>query len=161
MIFLMVPFLAVLWIGVINKESANIHLFAVKVSLMWFLYVYGEEFGWRGYLQESLVSSGNDYSRACIIGIIWYFWHLSFLMEGYSMEKEVFFFIVLVFGSFNMLKVVKKTESLATAIALHFSFSVLTNIPLPSNSAPVILFMCFIWLMLYLFWNKGILNKLP
>lgn len=159
-IFLLVPIITVIYIGVINKESVNIHMYAFKVCLMWLLYIIGEEFGWRGYLQEVLVSKGNDYKRAFIIGLIWYLWHLSFFYVDYSLLKEAFFVLILIFGSFVILKVVKTTKSLSTAIALHFSFSVLTNIKLPVNSYIPILVMCSCWGILCVFWNRGFFKRI-
>jgi|SRR5690606_454301 len=159
-IFLLIPILTVIYIGVINKESINAHLFAFKVCFMWLLYIIGEELGWRGYLQEVLIPKGNDYKRAFIIGLVWYLWHLSFFYVAYSLIKEVFFVIVLIFGSFIILKVTETTKSLSTAIALHFSFSVLTNIKLPENSHIPILIMCFCWGILSVFWNRGFLKRI-
>lgn len=152
LLFLAVPIAAVVYLGVSNKEEIDTHLFALKVSGMWLLYIIGEEFGWRGYLQQLI--SWNDYAKSVVIGIIWYLWHLSFLYGPYSLQKEFVFILVLLVGSFLALKVTKRTKSLVSAIALHFSFSVLTNISLPANSYIPIGAMCFCWLLLYLFWNK-------
>lgn len=157
-VFLLIPIITVIFLGVRNNEVINPHLFAIKVFVMWFLYIFGEEFGWRGYLQQ--IIGRNDYIRALITGIIWYLWHLSFIYTHYSPLKELFFIAVLILGSFLMLKVTKRTESLATAIALHFSFSVLTNIQLPENSYIAIIVMCLCWIALYIFWNRGFLKQL-
>jgi hypothetical protein len=157
-LFLLIPISTVIYIGVINKESIDPHLFAIKVTCMWLLYIIGEEFGWRGYIQQ--IITGNDYIKSLIVGSIWYLWHLSFIDVYYSPIKEIFFLLVLIIGSFMALKVTKRTESLATAVALHFSFSVLTNIRLPENAYIAIIFMCFCWIILYTFWNRGSLKQL-
>lgn len=160
-LFLLVPIITVIYLGVINKESYDVHLFALKVCFMWLLYIFGEEYGWRGYLQRFVVKSGNDYKRSFVIGITWYLWHISFFELDYSFIKELFFIAILIFGSFLILKVTKRTGSFATAVALHFSFSVLTNIRLPENSYPAIICMCICWIALYIFWNKKIINNIP
>ncbi|QNL49736.1 CPBP family intramembrane metalloprotease [Olivibacter sp. SDN3] len=157
-VFLLIPIVTVVYLGVTNKESIDPHLFALKVSGMWLLYIIGEEFGWRGYIQQ--VVRANDYIKSLIVGIIWYLWHLSFIYVYYSPIKEVLFVLVLMIGSFLVLKVTERTGSLATAVALHFSFSVLTNIRLPERSYIAIIFMCLCWIVLYIFWNKGFLKRL-
>lgn len=157
-VFLLIPVITVIYLGVRNEESVDPNLFALKVSGMWLLYIIGEEFGWRGYLQQ--IVDWNDYTKSLVVGLIWYLWHLSFIYVHYSPLKELFFILVLVFGSFLILKVTKRTESLVTAIALHFSFSVLTNIRLPEKADVAITVMCLCWLVLYIFWNKGFLKDL-
>lgn len=43
-------------------------------------YCFGEEWGWRGYLQNE-TSALNKWIQAFLIGSIWFFWHFSFLDE--------------------------------------------------------------------------------
>lgn len=158
-LFLLLPIVTVGYLLLSNEELQLTYGYTVQLIGMWLLYIVGEEFGWRSYLQEVVLKGVNDYQRALLIGIVWYLWHLSFIYIHYSPIKELVFIAVLLVGSFIALKVVQRTQSFATAIALHFSFSVLTNIPLPSHATSIIIAMCAAWLLLYVFWNRGVLKK--
>lgn len=43
----------------------------------------GEEFGWRGYALDKLISLSNPITATVVLGVIWSLWHLPlFFMEG-------------------------------------------------------------------------------
>jgi membrane protease YdiL (CAAX protease family) len=58
---------------------ANSLATAVPASLI----LFGEEFGWRGYLQRRLFS-GSPIAAAVATGIIWSLWHLPLNLRGYN-----------------------------------------------------------------------------
>jgi len=149
-LFMMAPAFVLIVMGIQNQQHQDEHLFAVKVCLLWFLYIFGEESGWRGFLQQRL--KVNDYLKAFLVGLQWYLWHLSFLFEKTNLLKELVFLAVLLIGSLLAVKVTKRTGSLLTAVGLHFSFSVLTNVPHPSHYLYGILAMLVIWAFLLLKW---------
>jgi hypothetical protein len=150
-IFLSAPILVLIICGIKNAHD-NTHLLGLKTSLFWLIYIYGEEYGWRGYLQQ--LTKGNIYIRALVIGIVWYLWHLSFVFDAYNLQKEVFFVLVLIVGSFIALLVTRITHSLLTAIGLHFSFSVMTNVPFTQNYKYGVLLMICVWLLLIFSWKR-------
>jgi hypothetical protein len=150
-IFLSAPILVLIVCGIKNTHD-NSHLLGVKTSLFWLVYIYGEEYGWRGYLQQ--LTKGNIYIRALVIGIIWYLWHLSFVFDTYNFQKELFFLLVLIVGSFFALLITRITHSLLTAIGLHFSFSVMTNVPFTQNYKYGVLVMVGVWLLLIFSWKR-------
>ncbi|RYE25680.1 MAG: CPBP family intramembrane metalloprotease [Sphingobacteriaceae bacterium] len=151
LLFMLAPAFVLLIIGVKNKQHQNEHLFAVQVCLLWFVYIFGEESGWRGYLQQIL--NVSDYKKALIVGLQWYLWHLSFLFERTSLIKELVFLVVLLTGSFLAIKITKRTNSLLPAIGLHFSFSVITNVPNPSHYLTGVVAMLVTWGILLWKWS--------
>lgn len=150
LVFMLAPCMVLIVLGIKNQQHINGHLFAVKVCLFWLIYIFGEESGWRGYLQTQLKT--NDYIKALVVGFLWYVWHLSFLLEKTSVERELIFLTVLILGSFIAIRVTNRTLSLLTSVGLHFSFSVMTNIPVPPLYKFGLTAMLIIWVMLLLKW---------
>lgn len=154
---MLVPSLVLILLGIKNKQNLNEHLFALQVCIFWLIYIFGEEFGWRGYLQQLIRI--NDYAKALIVGIQWYIWHLSFILEKTDLTRELVFLLVLIVGSFIAIKVTKRTQSLLTSVGLHFSFSVMTNIPAPPFYLYGILVMLVIWAVLLWKWPRNKLHR--
>lgn len=50
-------------------------LLVIPLSLVWMIFTFGEEVGWRGYVQSTLAPLGFWRSSA-IIGAFWAIWHL-------------------------------------------------------------------------------------
>ena len=69
-----VPHIPSLWIA-----AAGLTLFAVPGAL----FSFGEEFGWRSYLQMRLFPQQPVLS-AVVTGLIWSFWHFPVLIRGYA-----------------------------------------------------------------------------
>jgi membrane protease YdiL (CAAX protease family) len=49
--------------------------------------LWGEEFGWRGYLQPRLFP-GNPVLSAIVTGVIWSVWHFPLILRGYDFGHE-------------------------------------------------------------------------
>ncbi|MBT4868044.1 MAG: CPBP family intramembrane metalloprotease [Planctomycetaceae bacterium] len=47
-------------------------------ALTQFVYCFGEEFGWRHYLQNA-TSFMNEWLQSFLVGLLWFSWHFSFL----------------------------------------------------------------------------------
>ncbi len=93
-----------------------------------FTYSFGEEFGWRHYLQNA-TSELNDWLQAVVIGVFWFFWHYSFLddpihsMSGGSLPQIVgipLFILILSGFSLFLGKVVTKTGSILLPTVAHY-----------------------------------------
>jgi len=54
-------------------QPASFYIF--NISLM-FVYVFAEEVGWRGYLQEKLINEFGGLKGVALLGIVWGLWHL-------------------------------------------------------------------------------------
>jgi membrane protease YdiL (CAAX protease family) len=49
--------------------------------------LWGEEFGWRGYLQPRLFP-GKPLAAAIVTGVIWAAWHFPLILRGYDYGRE-------------------------------------------------------------------------
>ena len=152
-IFMLIPTAVLVIFGIKSKGQLNEHWFALQVSLLWLIYIFGEESGWRGYLQQIL--KVKDLWKAMIIGSVWYIWHFAFFFEKTNFIQELIFLIVLLIGSFIVIKVNKRTFSLMTSIGLHFSFSVMTNIPSSAFYKYGIIAMLIVWAIILWIWPKN------
>lgn len=79
-VLVMTPILLSAIIGVPNKAGQNVHLFGFLLGVSGLLYGFGEEMGWRGYLQEALRPLPTFY-RVTLIGVLHAGWHLTFLSD--------------------------------------------------------------------------------
>ncbi|MGQ3012398.1 MAG: CPBP family intramembrane glutamic endopeptidase [Flavobacteriales bacterium] len=119
----LVPLLLLSFTGIRNGYGLQPNLYgfiAVSVSL---LYCIMEEYGWRGYLQEELRSLKPLY-RYPLIGLIWYLWHLSFLVET-SLAENLFFLGMLIFGSWGIGQVTESTRSVLAGACFHLIIQLL------------------------------------
>jgi membrane protease YdiL (CAAX protease family) len=53
-------------------------------SIIGIIFAFGEELGWRGFLQNKLFSNMGITSGVIILGLIWGFWHLPVNLMGYQ-----------------------------------------------------------------------------
>ena len=49
---------------------------------------FGEELGWRGYLQGELVSRFGVARGATMLGLLWAYWHLPLVLMGYNYPES-------------------------------------------------------------------------
>ncbi|MFQ6072628.1 MAG: CPBP family intramembrane glutamic endopeptidase, partial [Methanosarcinales archaeon] len=68
-----------IWIALVQGLIAGITINAVAA--------FGEELGWRGFLQKELGYMGFWKSSA-IIGIIWGFWHAPLILQGHNYPQH-------------------------------------------------------------------------
>lgn len=60
-----------------SKKDFSFNLLFILTQI---LYCFGEEFGWRHYLQ-SATKQTNKWLQPLIIGLVWFCWHFSWLKE--------------------------------------------------------------------------------
>ncbi len=68
------------------------YLFALTVmvpvnSLVTSIFAFGEELGWRGFLQNLLISKYGLNKGLLILGLVWGFWHLPVALLGYNLPE--------------------------------------------------------------------------
>lgn len=101
------------------------------------IYCFGEEFGWRHYLQ-SATNNLNKWLQAFIIGLIWFSWHFSWLQEpltamtGQNMNAPLPVVIISAIVALSLLSlllgsIMNKTNALLLPTIIHFA--VKTNLP--------------------------------
>lgn len=114
-----------------NSLIVNL-IFAFFIS--WPLY-FGEEYGWRIYLQDRLFPLLGGYKGVLILGVIWGLWHVPIITFGYNYPGQpilgnismILFTIVLgIIFSYAVLK----TGSVWIAAILHFIVNTISPIAL-------------------------------
>ena len=111
-------------------------------------FAYGllEEFGWRGFLQYELRKL-PVWQYVLIITVMWFLWHLDL-----SLRSALPFFLLLLFASWGIGKVVSDTHSLLLCAAFHgiVNFS---KHGLLSETPFLIAFICVIvfWIVMWYF----------
>jgi len=76
-----------------HKQTVAFFIFNFIFSHILFLFVgsiltLGEEFGWRGYMQEKLLRRYGLIWGFIILGAIWGYWHLPIILMGYSFPSQ-------------------------------------------------------------------------
>ena len=117
------------------------------VTCFWaFAYGQLEEFGWRGFLQYELRKL-PVWQYVLIITVMWFLWHLDL-----SLRSALPFFLLLLFASWGIGKVVSDTHSLLLCAAFHgiVNFS---KHGLLSETPFLIAFICVIvfWIVMWYF----------
>lgn len=98
-------------------------LFIVGTPLGSLALLFGEEYGWRGFLQDELAPVGRR-KAALAIGLIWGVWHVPIIMSGVHTYPPTAAGFTLAFVFFSLWGVVQsyavlKTGSIWTAALLH------------------------------------------
>lgn len=134
--------------GVSNLGGWNTHYYGLIFGVTMIFYALGEEYGWRGYLQEALAPM-KTLNKILIIAILWYVWHLNFLNPEISLRTHVIHFLSLLLGAWGLLKVTETTLSILFAGAVHLSFNILTEVRDDFNKRIVILLVAIVvWFFL-------------
>lgn len=118
-----IPIVILTTIGVDNDFGMNSHLYGLIAIIGTLIYCLMEEIGWRGYLQEELREL-KSWQKYFIIGLIWYLWHLSFLTNA-SFGENIFFFAVMVFGSWGIGQVAELTKSIFASACFHLIIQIM------------------------------------
>ncbi len=118
-----IPIILVTIIGVKNDYGLEAHLFGFIAIIGTLLYCILEEYGWRGYLQEEL-NIVKPWKKYLIIGFIWYVWHLTFLTNA-TVGDNIFFFAMMVFGSWGIGQVAESTKSIVASACFHLIIQIM------------------------------------
>lgn len=123
LIMSVIPIIILTLIGVRNEFELNAHLYGLIAVIATFLYCMMEEYGWRGYLQEEFKSL-KAWQKYPLIGFMWYLWHLTFLTEA-SVGDNIFFFAMMVFGSWGIGQVAESTKSIMACACFHLIIQIM------------------------------------
>jgi len=85
---------------------------------------FGEEFGWRGYLQDRLFPLFGGYKGVLVLGIIWGLWHSVLIVLGYNYPGQplignVLMILFTILAGIIFSYAVLKTGSIWIAVLLH------------------------------------------
>ncbi len=158
-IMVLIGITAVAVVGVANDFGLNRHIYGLLAVIATFAYCIMEEYGWRGYLQNEL-SSLKPMAKYVIIGILWYLWHLTFLKGG-SVQENLFFMGLLIFGSWGIGQIAEATKSIVASACFHLivqimSFNALIKDGLTGTEKWILLGICVVlWVLIIKNWEKG------
>lgn len=123
LIMVMIPIVMLTIIGVENEFGMDSHIYAVIAIIGTLVYCIMEEYGWRGYLQEELKML-QPWQKYFIIGLMWYFWHLTFLTEA-SVGDNLFFLGMMIIGSWGIGQVAESTKSILASACFHLIIQIM------------------------------------
>jgi membrane protease YdiL (CAAX protease family) len=79
----------------LGKQEQTIPFFIFNITLSHIVFLIGgsiltlgEEFGWRGYLQEKILRKYSLIWGFVILGVIWGYWHLPIILMGYNFPSQ-------------------------------------------------------------------------
>lgn len=105
----------------------NYLLTTIVFSLISGVLAFGEELGWRGYLQNKLINKKGPFWGIIILGLIWGFWHFPIILNGYNYPETpilgafILFPITTIFASFFLAWLTLKAGSFWPAVIAHGS----------------------------------------
>lgn len=119
---------------------------------------FGEELGWRGFLQKKLVNHYNIVPGIILLGLIWGFWHFPLIISGYNYPEYpvlgafLLFPLTTVFSSFFLAWLTIRSQSLWPAVLAHgcvntFYGNVIGEMDFGSHRLAADLVILIIWLI--------------
>ncbi len=96
------------------------------------IFAFGEELGWRGFLQKELGYLGSWKSSA-IIGAVWGFWHAPLVVQGYNFPEHPYVGVVLMVIATTFLGIIisyltKRSGTILTAAFFHGVFNAVARL---------------------------------
>jgi membrane protease YdiL (CAAX protease family) len=64
--------------------TLNLAASFTQISLIGSLFAFGEEFGWRGYLQGKMTQGYGVTRGLILLGVLWGYWHLPLILMGFT-----------------------------------------------------------------------------
>ena len=134
-VFLLVYIIALLlshYLGLslpLTEFNLNIFFSTLGISLVtlvmaWPIY-FGEEYGWRFYLQDRLFALFGRYTGVVLVGLVWGLWHGPLMLMGMNFPGEPFVPATLLYLAYTIVMsvilayAVLKTGSIWIAVLLH------------------------------------------
>jgi len=114
------------WIGLLQGLVAGITINAIAG--------FGEELGWRGFLQKEL-NYLSFWKSSVVIGLIWGVWHLPIILQGHNYPEHpqtgvfmMIIFTLLLSPIFSYVRL--KAKSVIAAAIIHGSLNATVGLPL-------------------------------
>ena len=159
LIMAIIPIILMTIIGVKDSSNVNAHYYGFISGIGTFIYCFCEEIGWRGYLQDEL-NKVKEWQRTLIIGFLWYFWHLSFIINQ-NIIDNLQFLGWMILGSWGIGKVIDSTKSIFAATCFHMIINIMMFNPRVKDGITwdeklIILGVSVgIWILILRKWEKG------
>ena len=95
------------------------HLDGLSFAITVIVYCFGEELGWRGWLQSRLAGA-STWKIAAITAPLWYAWHWTFLGDLYASAKfAAGFGAAIAVASFGLAAAARRTGGYGIAVVWH------------------------------------------
>jgi len=120
-------------------QEFNLNLFFTTVGfslvtlvISWPIY-FGEEYGWRFYLQDRMFALFGAYTGLVLVGLIWGLWHAPLMLIGMNFPNEPFVPANIVYLVYTIIMsvifgyAVLKTGSIWIAVLLHGLTDIIVN----------------------------------
>ena len=108
------------------------HLTGLYFGAVFAAYGFGEEMGWRGFLQDAARPLDSPLRRSLLVGALWGAWHFTTFLGGEPAEVAVRVALLAalwVAGSWGIGVAVDRTGSVLVAASLHLGFNYATALP--------------------------------
>jgi len=133
--------------------STYLGIYLLALVIAWPKY-FGEEYGWRFYLQDRMFPLFGGYKGVVLIGIIWGLWHLPLNLVGMNFSASpvagnlVYIVYTIVIGIIFSYAVLK-TESIWIAVLLHAITDsiIVTGYPYIANGQILLAFLPLLFLV--------------
>ncbi|HMB62499.1 MAG TPA: CPBP family intramembrane glutamic endopeptidase [Eudoraea sp.] len=147
----------------------NYVLTALSFSLVSGLFAFGEELGWRGFLQKKLIVKRGYFWGIVILGLIWGFWHFPLIISGYNYPETpilgafILFPLTTIFASFFLAWLTLRANSFWPAVIAHgsvnaFIGSIISGMNYGENRLSADILMVCLWGLLALLSYLSIKN---
>jgi len=115
-----------IWIGLLQGLVAGITINAIAG--------FGEELGWRGFLQKELGNMGF-WKSSIVIGLVWGLWHAPIILQGHNYPEHpqagvlmMIVFTLLLSPIFSYVRL--QAKSVIAAAIIHGSLNATIGLPL-------------------------------
>ena len=153
MLLVATPMLLSAGIGVPNRAGQNEHLYGVLLGVSGLFYGFGEEMGWRGWLQDALRPL-PVFWRVVLIGTMWFGWHFTFLPDlsavaGPNTPSPLAVYGLMILASWGLGALADTTKSVLVVACAHEFMNIAVH--------PVALAVSMlVWIWLLRTWKKPI-----
>lgn len=117
-------------------EAGSVVLYLISMSVSAFMFGFGEEFGWRGYLTPKLEKLMPSAAAILVTGVIWGLWHAPLIACGHDFGKGywgdpwlgiILMCVACIGFSFYLTALTKATGSSLTAGVAHMAINNITT----------------------------------
>ena len=104
----------------------------ITLVISWPIF-FGEEYGWRFYLQDRMFALFGGYTGVVLVGLIWGLWHAPMMLMGLNFPSESFLPANIVYLVYTIIVsvifgyAVLKTGSIWIAVLLHGLTDIIVN----------------------------------
>jgi hypothetical protein len=157
-IFYLFPFLAHMLTSLMPFQYRHdMHMTPFVYAELGLLNIVGQEFGWRGYLQDAVRPLPKIF-RYTLIGILWELWHFTSRTAFGSLTdiatRIIIFYPISILFSWLIGEATDRSRSLFVAFTLHFWFYMLYD-SRDINIAVTIALSVPVWLYLLYNWKQN------